>query len=368
MNLTQFAIERNRITFTMLTVFVVMGLVLYQGLPRDSMPPYTVRQANVISSFPGASPERVEQLVSEKVEEIAQELPELDEVSSTSRTSLSVVKVELKDEVKPEDLQDVWDRLRRKLNDMDGLPDGVVPFLDDDGVGDVYGIVVGLTGSDGYTYAEMKEYADDMKDELIQLEDAAKVELGGVQDERVFIEFDNSRLREYGLTASKLQEFIGSTNILSSGGIINLQNERIILEPTGNFDSVEEIRSMLLPVGDGSRLVALGDITTITKSYIDPADQVVRVTGQNSIALHVNLKDGANVIKLGQEVNEVMYRWQAKLPIGLELSRLSSLDDFIDYKISDFINNLVQSIVIVLIVMLLFLGTRTCKAWMHLHI
>ena len=245
MNLAEFSINRNRITFTVLATIILMGLVMYQSLSRDSMPPYTVRVATIVSSFPGSSPERVEQLVTDKVEKVAQELPELKEVSSTSRSGLSVVTVELKDEVKPEDLQSVWDRLRRKLDKIEGLPSGVVPDLDDDGIGEVFGIAVGLV-IDGFSYAEAKEYIDDIKDDFIKLDLAAKVELGGVQDERVFIEFDNARLKEYGLSSSKLQSIIGSTNILSSGGQVNLGDERIILEPTGNYNSVDDIKQQVL--------------------------------------------------------------------------------------------------------------------------
>jgi len=358
MNLTQFAIEKNRITFMVLGTIIIMGLVLYGSLARDSMPPYTVRVATVVSQFPGASPERVEQLVTDKIEKVAQELPELKEVTSTSRTGLSIVSVTLKDEVSPDELQAVWDRLRRKLGSVKGLPQNVNPELNDDGIGDVYGIVVGLV-SDGFTYAEMKEYADDLKDDLIKLSDAAKVEMGGEQEERVFVEYEDAVLNEYGLTSSKLQSIIGSLNILSSGGQINLEEERIILEPTGNFNSVEDLKNTLIPVGDGSQLIYLEDIATIKKSYIDPSKQLIRVNGRSAISLHINLKDGANVIKLGEEVNAVMAKWDAKLPLGLEVIRLSSLDNYIDFKISDFIVNLIQSISIVFIVMLIFLGLRT---------
>lgn len=322
------------------------------------MPPYTVRLATVVSSFPGASPERVELLVSDKVEKVVQELPELKEVTSTSRAGLSVLEVELRDDVNPEELQAVWDRLRRKLSSIQGLPQGVRPFLNDDGMGDVYGIVVGLT-SDGYSYAQMKEYADDLKDEFIKLEDAAKVELGGVQEERVFIEFDNALLNEYNLTSARLQNIISNTNILSSGGEINLEGERIILEPTGNFNELNDIKQTLIPVGNGSQLVALEDITDVRKGYIDPIKQKVLVNGKNAISIHINLKEGANILYLGSDVNQVMEKWMAKLPIGLELIRLSSLDDYIDVKISDFVVNLIQAIVIVLVVMLVFLGLRT---------
>ncbi|MEL6483263.1 MAG: efflux RND transporter permease subunit [Bacteroidota bacterium] len=358
MNLAKFSIEKNRITFMVLATIVLLGINMYFNLSQDSMPPYTIRVATVVSQFPGASPERVEQLVTDKVEKVAQELPELDEVTSISRTGLSVVSVSLKDEINKEDLQSVWDRLRRKLNGIQGLPEGVRPNLNDDGIGDVYGIVVGLT-SDGFSYSQMKEYADDIKDDLIKLPDAAKVELGGVQEERVFVEFDNARLKEYGLSASILQQRIGSTNILSSGGQVNVGDERIILEPTGNFNSIEDIRNMLISVGSGSQLVKLGDITNVTQSYIDPPSQVVRVNGREAITLHVNLKENKNVVYLGEAVNQVVTDWEARLPVGLELVRVSSLDDYIDVKVSDFMVNLVQSITIVLVVMLLFLGIRT---------
>ncbi len=358
MNLTQFAIEKNRITWMILGTIILMGLSLYSSLPRDSMPPYTVRVATVVSQFPGASPERVEQLVTDKIEKVAQELPELKEVNSTSRTGLSVVSVVLKDEVGPEDLQPVWDRLRRKLNGIKGLPEGVKPSLNDDGIGDVYGIVVGLA-SDGFSYADMKEYADDLKDDLIKLPDAAKVEMGGEQEERVFVEFDNAVLQEYGLTSGKLQSIIGSVNILSSGGQINLEEERIILEPTGNFNSLQDLKETLIPVGDGNQMIYLQDIARVSKGYIDPANQLIRVNGKSAISLHINLKEGANVIKLGEDVDVVLAEWRAKLPVGLDLVRLSSLDSYIDFKISDFIVNLIQSISIVFAVMLIFLGFRT---------
>ncbi len=358
MNLAAFSINRNRITFTVLGTIMLMGMVFYQSLSRDSMPPYTVRVATVVSSFPGSSPERVEQLVTDKVEKTVQELPELKEVSSTSRSGLSVVTVELKDQVKPEDLQSVWDRLRRKLSQIQGLPSGVKPNLNDDGIGEVFGIAVGLV-IDGFSYAEAKDYIDEIKDDFIKLDLAAKVEVGGIQDERVFIEFDNARLKEYGLSASKLQSIIGSTNILSSGGQVNLGNERIILEPTGNFNSVDDIKKTLIAVGDGSQLVYLGDITTISQGYIDPPNQLVTVNGQEAISMHVSLKEGANIIQLGTDLDVVIEKWKTKLPVGLELKRLSSLDTYIDNKINDFIVNLIQSISIVLIVMLVFLGLRT---------
>lgn len=358
MNLTKFSIEKNRITYTVLATIILLGITLYQSLPRDSMPPMTIRVATVVSQFPGAGPERVEELVTDKIEKVVQELPELKKVSSTSRTGLSVISVTLKDEVKPEKMQAVWDRLRRKIDVIQGLPSGVNPNLNDEGIGEVFGIVFGIT-SDGFSYSEMKKYVDDLKDDLIKLDNAAKVELGGEQAERVFVEFDDSRLKEYGLSAQRLSSIISAQNILSSGGQINVEDERIVLEPTGNFNTLSDIRDMLIPVGDGSQLVYLKDITKVRRGYISPPTQKVSVNGKDAITLHVSLKDDANIIVLGQEVDVVKEKWEALLPVGLELHTLSSLDKYIEVQVSDFMVNLMQSVCIVFIVMLFFLGLRT---------
>ncbi|MCG8467714.1 MAG: efflux RND transporter permease subunit [Gemmatimonadetes bacterium] len=357
MNLASLSIQRSRLTWMVLLAVVGAGLLTYGSLARDSMPPYTVRVASVVTRFPGASPERVELLVTDKVEKIAQELPELDEVTSTSRTGLSVVSVTLRDEIGPGDLQAVWDRLRRKLEQMEDLPAGVEPSLNDEGIGEVFGMVVGLT-SDGFSYAEMKEYADDLRDDLIKLRNAAKVELGGVQEERVFVEFDNARLREYNLTAGILQNILAATNILGSGGAVNLEEERVILEPTGNFDDIEGLRSLLIPVGRG-QLVQLEDIATVRRGYVDPPTQLVRVDGREAITLHVSLKSGANIILLGEEVDALLADWESRLPIGLDARRVASLDLYIQEKIDSFLGNLLQAIVVVLGVMLVFMGLRT---------
>ena len=358
MNITKFAIKRDRVVLSLLLVVITLGMVFYGSLSRDSMPPYTVRIATVVSSFPGASPLRVEQLVTDKVEKVAQELPELKELVSTSRTGLSVVEVELAMTVKPEELQSVWDRLRRKLASIPDLPANVHPQLNDEGIGEVFGIALGLI-SDGYTYEELKSYADDIRNDLIKLSDAAKVEINGAQAERVFIKFDEARLKSYGLTSNRLYSLISSTNILNSGGMVNVEDERIILEPTGSFDDLEGIRQLLVPVDTDGQVVALSDIAEVEKGYIDPASQLTRINGKEALSLHISLKGGANILALGEDVDVVMADWNDKLPVGMDLMRVSSLDNYITEKIDDFVTNLIQAIAIVMAIMLFFLGLRT---------
>ncbi len=358
MNLTSFAIHKKRITLSLLFIVVLLGVSMYQNLPRDSMPPYTVRVATIVTGFPGANPQRVELLVSKNIEEVVQEIPEVKSITSQSRTGLSVVTVSLIDEVKKESLQDVWDELRRKLEGMTSLPDTVKPELNDDDVGVIYGIMVGLL-SDDFSYAEMEDVAKRIRDDLITLPDSAKVQLGGIQEQQVVVEFDTVRLSEYGLTVSKLKQIIQGTNILDSGGEINVGNKRLILEPTGNYDSLAAIKKTVIPVGDHGDTVYLDEITHIRKTYKSPETSLVRVNGKSAVSLSVSLKEGANIIAMGKMIDEMLAGYNSRLPLGLEVIRLASLDGFVSKSINDFISNLLQSICIVMVVMLIFLGLRT---------
>ncbi len=363
MNLTEFAINRSRVAIALFVVIGILGITMYKGLPQDSMPPYTVRVATVVAQFPGAGPERVENLITEKIEEKVQEIPELKELNSQSRSGLSVVTIELKDDVDPSNLQAIWDRIRRKLDEVE-FPTGVGYQLKDDDVGVVYGIILGLTsenssnGDMDYSYAYMKDLADDLRDEFIALEDAAKVEIGGDQIEQIFVEYDNSLLAKYGLTAAQLQNIIGSTNILYSGGEMNVGVERIIVEPTGNFDKLEDLKRTIVKSENGQSLY-LEDIANVKRGYRTPSNQIVKVDGKRALALAISLKENANIVNLGKVVDQKLVEINSKLPIGLELKRLSSLDYYVDGEVDNFVNNLIQTVGLVLVVMLIFLGFRT---------
>ena len=359
MNLTQIALENNRVTIVVLLVVALLGLVGYQTMPRDSMPPYTVRVASVVASFPGAGPERVEALITSKIEEVAQELPELKAVTSESRTGLSVVSVELKQEVPPDELQAVWDRLRRKIETIrSDLPEGIYgPEVKDDGIGVVYGIVIGLTG-DGFTFAELETYAKDLRDDLIKLPDAAEVQISGIQKERIYLQFNDARLAELGLAAQKIKNSIASTNIVFSGGEVSLEDERLVLEPTGSYAGLEDLGRTLIAVGKGGS-VYLGDITRIVRAYETPQQRLVKINGQPGLSLSVALSEGANIIKLGKEIDQLVARHQARLPLGITFNRVASQDFEVEKSVANFTNNLLQSVTIVLLSMLIFLGLRT---------
>ena len=360
MNLTKFAIENNRVALSVLTIIIVLGLTGYNNLSRDSMPPFTIRVCSIVTNFPGASPERVESLITDKVEQVAQELPELKEVTSESRTGLSVVNVSLRDEIRQEDLQAVWDRLRRKVNEIkEDLPEGIRgPNVKDDGIGVVYGVQLAMVG-DGFSFADMKQYAENIKDDLIKLDDASEVEISGIQEEQIYVAFDNSTLAKVGLTASMLQSVIASTNIVFPGGQVSLEDERIVLEPTGNFESIDDLANMIITVPKTGGTIKLGEITSISRDFKTPTNRLVRYNRQPSLVIATALKEGANLIQLGEQVDARLETYNAGLPLGLELHRISSSDRYVDTKIQDFVSNVIQSVAIVLAVMLLFLGFRT---------
>ena len=272
---------------------------------------------------------------------------------------MSIVKISLKDEVKAEELQPIWDRLRRKIDGLNTLPVGIKgPFLKDEGIGEVFGIFVAFT-SDGFEYSEIKKYAEDLRNRIIILENAAKVEFGGLTDEKIFIEYDDAELANYNLTSSKLKNIIATHNIINSAGEINLGNERIILEPSGNFETVEDIKNILVPVGNRGATVALGDISNVFRDYINPRKSIAKLNGDDAIFLFISLKENANLIKLGKNVDKLLLDYNKSLPVGLEVVRTSSQDYFVEGSIDNFVNNVFQSLLIVLFVMFIFLGFRT---------
>ncbi len=360
MNLTKITLNNSRITFIAILVVAILGVINYFEMERDSMPPYTIRIASVVTQFPGADPQKVEALVTEPLEEVIREMAEVKTITSESRPGLSVITVELITAVGGDELQSVWTTLRNKVEDLKPtLPQGVFgPVVKDEDIGTVFGIILGVTG-DGVSYNKLDDYAKEVREELLLLPDAAKIKYGGIQDERLFIEFDDKQLAHYGLDAIKLRNIISATNILYPGGEINMGRQRIVLEPSGSFESIDDLKKILIPTSTGAS-VYLEDITTrIYRDYITPRQKMVKINGKPAIALFISLKDGANIVRLGEDVDKALPRINSNLPLGVEVVRSASQDQVVDGQVNDFLVNLMQSIIIVLAVMLLFLGFRT---------
>ncbi len=359
MNITRIALSFNQVTFLIIGIIITLGLASYNQLSRDAMPPYTIRVCSIVTKFPGASPERVETLVTDKIEKVIQEIPELKTVTSESRTSLSIIKAELKPNIEKENLQAIWDRIRRKIEAIQtDLPDNIIgPDVKDDGLGVVYGVQVGLE-ADGYSYAEMKQYADEIRDDFIRLKEAARVEIAGAQEEQIFIEYDNASLAQYGISGNQIKNSISTTNIVFPGGEVGLGKERIVIEPTGNYEVLEDVKNTLISI-QGNEKVKLGDIANVRLGYKHPKESIVKINGVNGLVIAVALQEGANLTNLGEKIDEKIVSYNSSLPFGMKVKRIASQDRYVNTKVNDFVGNVIQSIIIVLLVMLVFLGFRT---------
>jgi multidrug efflux pump subunit AcrB len=268
MNFTKFTLDNNRTALVILAVLLLAGYMAFTTMPRAYDPGFTIRAAQVITYLPGASAQRVEALITDKIEEVIHEMPEVDFVKSESRAGVSIIIVNIQESYS--DMRPIWDSLRRKVDSVTpDLPEGVSGPIVNDEFGDVFGIVLTITG-EGFSYAELEEIASDARREYLRIDDAAKVDIFGVQEERIFIEYDNARLTELNLSPYQLAQMLDSRNIVTPGGAISLGPERILLEASGNFESVEDIADTVIRVPDSNTLVFLRDIARVTRGYIDP--------------------------------------------------------------------------------------------------
>ena len=353
--ITQFAIRNNVVTFTVLVLLLFSGISFFNDLPRDDMPSFLIRNVSIVTSYQGGSPERIENLITDKIEKVIQEIAEVDYIKSESRTGVSIINVAIKESEFV--LQPIFDRIRRKVDDVkDQLPEGSqVTFKDE--LGDVFGVIIGLT-ADGYSYSEMKDVADEIRDDLIKLPNVAKVELSGIQDERVYIEFEPSKLAEIGLTQRKLQDIISATNIIVPGGSINIEDRITIIEPSGSFESIADLENIIL-LHSGNAILRLRDVAQIRRGYIEPQKSIISINGQPGLAIAVNLIKGGNIISMGEDIDKKIASYLKIYPYGINISRVASQDVVVDKSVNNFITNLIQAVAVVMLVMLAFLGFRT---------
>lgn len=354
--MTRWALQNSRFTYVAVVLLVLAGIFAYATMPRAEDPDYEVRKARVITFYPGASPEQVEHLVTDPLEKAIQEISQLDYVSSESYTGVSKIDVIIDD--RHSNMRPIWDDLRRKVDRVRAqLPTGVVgPFVDDE-FGDVYGTLIAITG-EGYTYAELKDIADLARTQLLRLPDVSKVQITGVQQERVFVDYNPARLAEIGLSATQLASILSQTNIITPGGHVSTSDERLTVETSGNFETLDDLKNTVISIPGSNQLVYLKDIATVSTGYLEPTNQLVRYNGEPALILAIAMKQGGNIIRLGDQVKEVLDRIQATYPVGLQFNIAAFQTEVVEKIIRGFTMNLLQSVVIVILVMLLTLGLR----------
>lgn len=356
--LTAIAMQNNITTIVIVALLAITGISSYFSLPKQQDPGFIIRDVLVTTVFPGANPSRVERLVTDPLEEVLQEIPELDYIESESRTGISILTVSFQEKYK--EMRPLFDKVRRKVEDLSdegGLPSGAfIPIVNDE-YGDVFGILYALQG-EGFSSAELKEIADEVRNDLLSIDNVAKVEILGEQDEVIYVEYNGARLQELGISPTSLRNSLSGANILETGGDIRIGQERIVLEPTGNFESVEDLGRTVLQVPGGG-VVYLSDITQITRAYVEPRESLTRYQGTETLVLAISLKEGGDILVLDKELKEAIPQIQESYPYGVTIERVFSQPTLVENSVNSFMSNLVQAVVIVAIVMFAFLGFRT---------
>ncbi|MEM7569042.1 MAG: efflux RND transporter permease subunit [Pseudomonadota bacterium] len=356
--LTALAMQNNVTVIVIVVLLALTGIASYFSLPKQQDPGFIIRNAVVTTVFPGANPRRVEELVTDPIEEALQEIPELDYTESKSRNGISIITVSFQEKYK--DMRPLFDRVRRKVDDLvdeGALPAGSLEPMVNDEYGDVFGILYSLTG-EGFTPYELKEIAEDIRNDLLGLDNVAKVEIHGVQDEVIYVEYSAARLQELGLTPSNLQTALAAANILQDGGDLKVGQERIVLEPSGNYETFGDLGRTVLRLPAGG-VVYLEDIAEIKRTYIDPPTSMTRHNGSDNIVLALSLKEGGDILALDKELVASVPLIEAKHPYGITMDRVFSQPELVENSVSSFMSNLIQAILIVAGVMFAFLGVRT---------
>lgn len=354
-NLSAWAINHAPLTRYLMVVLMVMGFAAYFQLGQDEDPPFTFRAMVVRTYWPGATAEQVAEQVTDKIERTLQEVPLADKIRSYSKPGESQIILEIKDSSRSNEVANVWYSVRKKVGDMRyTLPQGVQgPFFNDD-FGDVYGVIYALE-ADGFSYAEVKQFADEVRQKLLRVPDVAKVELFGVQDEKLYIEVSQNRLSQLGLDMNQVLAQLGQQNAVESAGVVQTPHDQVQVRVAGQFRAIEDLSAMPIRGASGAQL-RLGDIATIRRGYVEPTAVKVRHEGREVIALGVSMAKGGDIIRLGKALRSATADIEKTLPAGVRLANVQDQPQAVARSVNEFVKVLIEAVAIVLAVSFISLG------------
>jgi multidrug efflux pump subunit AcrB len=356
-NLSRWALEHIPLTRYLMAVLLLGGMLSYANLGQDEDPPFTFRIMVVRAFWPGATALQMAEQVTDKLEKKLQETPYLKEVTSYSKPGETLILVNLRESAPPKETPGVWYQVRKKIGDIKGtLPQGVVgPFFNDE-FGDTYGSIFALSG-DGFTYAEMKDYADFVRQQLLGVSQVSKVEQFGVQDEKINIEFSHQKFAQLGIPFEAIVNQIATQNNIESTGVLVTPTDNLQVRVTGALKTVKDLEELELRASGTT--FRLGDFATIKREYQDPPTEKMRFNGKQVIGLGVSMEKGGNIIKLGESMEKTVAELKAKLPVGIELERVSDQPQAVKASVGEFVHTLIEAVLIVLAVSFLSLGLHT---------
>ena len=356
-NLSEWALTHRALVLYAMIVFGLIGAWSYRHLGQSEDPPFTFKVMVVRTVWPGAPADEVAKQVTERIEKALMTTGNYEYIRSYSRPGESQVIFVARDSMHSNEVPALWYQVRKKVGDIKAtLPEGVVgPFFNDE-FGDTFGNIYALTGP-GFDYAVMKDYAERIQLELQRVADVGKVELIGLQDEKVWIELSNTKLATLGIPLSTVQQALDQQNAVTSAGFFETTSDRVRLRVSGAFDSVADIRDF--PIQAGGRSLRLGDIAQVHRGFADPSAPKMRFMGQDAIGLAVAMKGGGDIIALGKTLDSEFERLQKTIPTGMQLRKVSDQPHAVQDSVGEFVRVLTEAVVIVLLVSFFSLGLRT---------
>ncbi|MEM6635334.1 MAG: efflux RND transporter permease subunit [Pseudomonadota bacterium] len=361
MSIAEFSIKNRLICWIVVVISMVGGLNAYQNMPRFEDPEFTIRTAQVITFYPGATPEEVANEISETLEDAIQDMKEVDEITSDSTSGRSIISVDIKFEDSPnkDDLDLIFTKLRNKVNDAAAeLPPGASqPFVDDE-YGDVFGLYYLLTG-DGFTPREMSDYADDLRKELLAVEGVGKVEITGELDEAIYVEFSQEQIANVGISVDSIFAQLTEHSSVVPAGEVELANKRIDVQLPETIDTVAALENTVVSAGDQGNIVRLRDVASVTRGYEDPPTLIMRYNGLPALGIGVSVISSENIVRIGGLISDRLDELESERPIGLEISSYYHQGEVVDESVKSFASNVFAALVIVLVTLAIFMGIQS---------
>lgn len=358
MSVIEYTLKHKALFVFLTVVLLIGGLASYFDLGRLEYPNFTIKKAVVATTYPGATAEQVEKLVTDKIEEEIQKMGQIDNITSISRDNLSIVHVEIKASHHAKEIPQIWDELRRKIRDVSpSLPAGAqTPKIVDD-FGDVYGIFLSLSGK-GYTFDDLKDYADVLKKEFLSIKDVAKVEFWGMPEKAVYVEFNRGILAQLGLSLNDIFASVNADNQVSLAGNVKVADEYPALIVSDEPDKVDALRNLFLTDRQG-KLFRLGDVAKVYRGYREPFSQIMTHNGAPALGIGVSIVNGGNVVKLGNAVEAKLKQMQSRQPVGMDVDFINLQSRDVNKSVDDFMVNLIESVLIVVGILFLTMGGRS---------
>ncbi len=354
MNPAELTLNNNRTALVIYGAALLFGFATYLTISRLEYPEFTIRNAQIITQYPGRSTVQVEQEVTEPLEQALRQMPEMGEITSISKPGISIIIVEIGEEYF--DMEDIWTDMRNEVSSV-RLPEGASQPIINDDYGDVFPYIYALT-SEGFSYSEMLHFAEDIRDDLLTVDGVGKVEFQGVQEERVYLEFSSSEVSAYGGSPTRIAGVINNQNAVSTSGNVQFGPERYGLVTLGEFEDLDELRNYRLTFPGDSTSLQVSDLFDVTRGYQDPATSIAHFNGEPVISIAISMVEGGAVTQVGEEIEAKLDEITQNLPIGLDLEPMFYQPEYVNASVTSFVVNLGQAFFFVVLVMLLFAGWR----------